>query len=134
VVKRYQLSNISFRGHVHQEKVPLYLFAADVLLMPYNSTLRTADRCSPLKMFEYLASGTPVISSDLPVLRTVLQHKINALLISPDSTSELAATISRIRNNSDFAGRIGRKGREDAMQFSWETRARRILDVALERT
>ena len=71
-------TNVTFTGFVPNERIPLYQSAADVLLMPYQRTVatssggNTAEICSPMKMFEYMAAGRAILTSDLPVLHEVL--------------------------------------------------------------
>ena len=74
------LTNVTFTGFVPNERIPLYQSAADVLLMPYGRAVttssggNTAEICSPMKMFEYMAAGRAILTSDLPVLREVLDE------------------------------------------------------------
>lgn len=126
------LTNVIFRGYVPHAEVPLHLFAADMLLMPYGAKLSTANHCSPLKMFEYLAAGRPIISSDLPILRTVLRHEQNALLISPDSPEALRDAIQGLVDSPRLAEQLAQTARRDSQQYSWDERARRILNHVVE--
>ncbi|NIV99675.1 glycosyltransferase, partial [Candidatus Saccharibacteria bacterium] len=80
--------NVYFHGFVHPGKLPHFFTAFDILLMPYQKSVSvaggrtdTARWMSPLKMFEYMSTGKPIVSSDLPVLREVLVHEENALLV-----------------------------------------------------
>jgi glycosyltransferase involved in cell wall biosynthesis len=132
IAQRNGLNNVMFQGYVPHAEVPLYLFAADILLMPYSATLITADRCSPLKMFEYLAAGRPIISSNLPILHSVLRPEENALLIQPDSAAELTQAIIRILAEPNLAEHLSQNARRDSQQYSWDERAQRILQHALK--
>ncbi|MGI8756226.1 MAG: glycosyltransferase family 4 protein, partial [Acidimicrobiales bacterium] len=85
--------NVTFTGFVAPSEVPDYLAAADVLVMPSTGTLRYAEYTSPLKLFEYLATGNPVVASDLPVLREVLRDGENALLYPPHDGAALAEAL-----------------------------------------
>jgi glycosyltransferase involved in cell wall biosynthesis len=73
------LSNLNVLGFIENRLIPAYQSAADALLMPYERVIttssggNTADICSPMKMFEYMAAGRAILSSDLPVLREVLK-------------------------------------------------------------
>jgi glycosyltransferase involved in cell wall biosynthesis len=67
----------------------------DVLLAPYLSDVEghgrgrnIAEGMSPLKLFEYMAHGKPIVSSDLPVIREVLRDSVNSVLVSPDNPSD----------------------------------------------
>jgi hypothetical protein len=61
--------------------------------MPYERSVAvsgggdTADVCSPMKMFDYMAAGRAIISSDLPVLQEVLNEQ-NAVFCSPDAPDQ----------------------------------------------
>ena len=107
----------------------------DVLLAPYQQKVivgngkNTADRMSPLKIFEYMAAGKPIICSDLPVLHEVLEHNVNALLCSPDNVDEWFETINKIRNNKELALRIGNKAKEIFLEkYTWKIRAQNVLN------
>lgn len=131
LIKDVKNSNIEFTGLVPQSRVPLYQFAADILLMQYSSKLITADHCSPLKLFEYLATGRPIISTDLPILHSVLRHEENALFIKPDSGVELVKAIKKIRDNPRLGKFLAKNARQDSLNYSWDKRAKRILIHAL---
>ena len=85
------LTNVTFTGFVPNERIPLYQSAADVLLMPYGRTVttssggNTAKICSPMKMFEYMAAGRAILSSDLPVLQEVLDGTMAVFCPSDDA-------------------------------------------------
>lgn len=126
-------TNISFVGYQAPARVPLYLFASDVLAMPYEKRVLTGrgeditEWTSPLKMFEYMAANRPIVSTDLPVLRNVLVHEQNALLIPPDDVRALNAAFQRLLSDSALSKRLAARARADAAEYTWETRARDIL-------
>ena len=85
-------SNLIFCGHVEHEVALNIMRAVDILLMPYQKKVSigsgahdTARWMSPMKMFEYMSSSVPIISSDLPVLRDILTDGENALLVPPEN-------------------------------------------------
>lgn len=112
--------------------------AADVLLMPYQTRVSigvgehdTAQWMSPMKMFEYLASGVPIISSDLPVLREVLEHGRNALLVAPDRPDLWVAALDRLVADPELARRLGEAGHTDYLaRHTWDNRASQLLAIA----
>lgn len=124
--------NVTFTGFVSQTKVPVYQFAADLLLMQYSEKTRHSEHCSPLKVFEYLASGRPIISTDLKILHSVLQHDHNALLIESDSVTAQVTAIKRIMNSPLLENQLAKNARLDSVRYSWDERARRILNNALK--
>jgi glycosyltransferase involved in cell wall biosynthesis len=112
--------------------------AVDVLLMPYQANVSiglrghdTARWMSPMKMFEYLGSGVPIISSDLPALREVLTDGRNALLVAPDDRDAWLGALDRLVSDPELAGRLGAQGHSDYLErFTWDTRAKQLLDLA----
>ncbi len=123
------LANVVRTGFVPPSEVALYLAASDILVMPSSQALPYARFTSPLKLFEYMASGRPVICSDLPVLREVLTHEVNALLIPPDSPPSLASAIETLASDGTLRSRLAERARQDAMRYTWDARAVRILEM-----
>ena len=86
---------------------------------------------SPLKIFEYMASAKAILCSDLPVLREVLEHERNALLLSPDQTAPWVAALRRLRADPAYAQALGMRAYEDfEMHYTWKQRAKRIIAFA----
>lgn len=128
------LENIIITGHVPHHMVPLYLSAMDILLMPYQRkvTLQgnkrdTAKYMSPLKMFEYMAAGAPIISSDLPVIHEVLRDGENALLVEPADPRQWDEAVRRLAEDQELATRLAHNARRHVQQYTWEQRAISII-------
>ncbi len=123
-----------FAGYRPPAEIPQWLFAADVLAMPYAESLETATGedtsgwMSPLKMFEYMAAGRPIVASDLPALREVLRHESNALLAAPGRADSLKEQINRLLADEALAERLSCQARADAEGYTWEKRAETILE------
>ncbi|HWR57859.1 MAG TPA: glycosyltransferase family 4 protein [Thermodesulfovibrionales bacterium] len=131
-----QVPNVKFLGFKPPRDVRLYQQAADVLLMPYEDIVRvignrgnSATFASPIKMFEYLAAGRPILASTLPILGEVLRHGENALLIPYRDPSGWVQSLNLLRSNLELADSIGKKAREDAAMYTWENRVRNILSL-----
>jgi len=129
-----KLENVLFTGFVLNEQLPMYQAAADVLLMPYSREIaissgmgNSAMISSPMKMFEYLATGRAIIASDLPVFREVLNDE-NAVFCAPDKPIDWEGALRGLLDNSELRERLGKQAREDAQKYSWSERAKRILD------
>jgi glycosyltransferase involved in cell wall biosynthesis len=86
---------------------------------------------SPIKMFEYMASGVPIIASDLPALREVLQDGKNCLLAAPSDVTAWLIALDKLLQNPSLARAIGQRGHEDyEREYTWTRRAQRILSAA----
>jgi glycosyltransferase involved in cell wall biosynthesis len=114
-------------GHRPYHEVPLYLAAADVLVLP-NSGHSAMSRhyTSPLKLFEYMASGRPIVASDLPSLREILDEQA-AVLVPSDDANALANRINAVLEDACLATRLGDRARELAQAYTWTARANRIV-------
>lgn len=129
LVAEHGLRNVIITGHVAPEVVPLYQVAADVLVLP--NTAREAisrEHTSPLKLFEYMAAGRPIVASDLPSLREVLRHGENGWLAPPDDPAGLAHGIRHLLAEPGLATTLAKKAQLDVQDYTWEQRAKRTLD------
>ena len=77
-------------------------------------------------MFEYLASGKPILSSDLPVLREVLNDK-NSILLPCDDLDEWEEAILKVKNEEALAIKLALAAKETAKNFSWQQRVKSIF-------
>jgi glycosyltransferase involved in cell wall biosynthesis len=122
---------VTFTGWLPPASVAAELARAHALVLPNTPTLTSERYTSPLKLFEYLAAGRPIVASDLPALREVLRQDDNALLVEPGSPSELAAALRRVMGDQTLAAGLSRRAFDDAAYYGWATRAQRI-DVVLD--
>jgi glycosyltransferase involved in cell wall biosynthesis len=122
------IPNVLILGKKPHHEMPLYLRAADVLTIP-NSAKEDISRLytSPMKLFEYIASGTPVIASDLPSLREIL-NDTNAFFFRSDDPEDTAKVIKYVFENNAEAKKRADKALIDSLGYSWEERARNIID------
>lgn len=126
--KRYDKKNIFFIGKKKHAEIPIYLKAADVLVLPNIPISEESIMfTSPIKMFEYMSSGTPIVASDLPSIREILNEN-NSILFKAGDEKELAKKIIFCFNNKDFINNISQKALSDVQVFSWSNRARKIIN------
>jgi len=152
--QRAQSDNVTFTGFIPNQELPLYQSAADVLLMPYSRSIMgssgTADSASvasPMKMFEYMAAGRAIVTSDLPVIREVLNEK-SAIFCEPglpgggrvaeqsdayrDHNMELVIGKWKVEIESLLADEprrvgLGKQARQDVESYTWLARAEKIM-------
>jgi glycosyltransferase involved in cell wall biosynthesis len=123
---------LRFDGVVPNGKIPLYLWAADALVMPYTTRTYTQRAMSPLKMFEYMAADRPIVATDFPSIREVLRDGENALLVAPDSARSIAGGLRRVLDDPVPAGILASRAREDVDSYTWERRAKNILEILVK--
>jgi glycosyltransferase involved in cell wall biosynthesis len=127
------IHNVRLLGFVPQAELPMVQAASDVLLMPYQRTIAvssggdTAAFASPMKAFEYLAAGRPILSSDLPVFREVLNSQ-NAILLEPESVEAWQTALQELAADEARRLRLGETARREAVRYSWLERTRRALE------
>lgn len=120
-------NDVIFVGQVPHKLVPSYLKSFDVLAMPFPYNQHYAYYMSPIKLFEYMASGRPIIASDLPSLREVLNEN-NCLFAKPDNPSDFADKIKNTLENSDLAQKVSKTALADVKNYTWQKRAESILN------
>jgi glycosyltransferase involved in cell wall biosynthesis len=109
------------------QDIPLWLKSADILLMPHPYSNFYENYVSPLKMFEYMASGRAIIASDLPSIKEVLTHKESALLSPPGDFESIAENAKILLSDKVFANSIACNALIKVADYSWNLRAKRVL-------
>ncbi len=120
--------NVILKGAVLHEEIPYWQKSADVLVLP-NTAKEDISKyyTSPMKLFEYMASGNPIVASNLPSIREIL-NKNNSVLVEPDNSKKLAEGINKILEDFNFAEKISKQARKDVENYTWEKRVKSILD------
>ena len=127
-VKRNKLKNVLILGFQEYPKIPYFLRAADCLVLTGTQKSKTSEEyTSPMKMFEYMASKKPIIASDLPSFREVLDEN-NAIFVEPDNPQKLAEGIKKALNNSEFSQKVSEQAHKDGQRYTWDNRAKIILE------
>ena len=111
---------------------------ADILLMPYQKQVSInsqnfqddiSEFMSPIKMFEYLSTGIPIISSEKKVLKEILTNFKNCIFVNKyQNTSEWKKTIDNLDKNRELRFKISKNAISTAKKFSWRNRADSILE------
>jgi len=126
------VKNITLTGFVANAELPKYQAASDVLLMPYSWHIAgsgggdSAEIASPMKMFEYMAAGRAIISSDLPVIHEVLTDQM-ALFCPPDDCSAWVRALEELRANPGKRQDFGLAARQAVSAYTWQSRAEKAL-------
>lgn len=127
-----RIRNIQLTGFIPNEQLPTYQQAADVLLMPYGKIIagssggNIADVSSPMKMFEYMAAGRVILTSDISVLREVLNEK-NACFYNTGDLDDLGSKFHRLMLDEELRKRLALQALVDVRQYSWQARMDKII-------
>ncbi len=123
---------VIFTGAVDPERIPGLLASMDVAVAPYPQ-LRDYY-FSPLKLFEYMAAGRPIVASRIGQIETVIQHKTNGLLYEPGRTTELTKMLAALRQDVSLRRRLGESARRTvAATHTWDAVVDRILSLCCSR-
>lgn len=119
-------NNFIFTGTVQYEDVPKYVNISNITVTPFIK-----DRvCSPVKLFEFLSCGKPVVSSDIYSARKILNDSKGGILVTPENPVELAKQIIMLLKDKELQEQMGTAGLQYIIQnHSWEITARKTAKV-----
>jgi glycosyltransferase involved in cell wall biosynthesis len=123
------LPDIKYHPAIPMREVPYWYGLSDLTLLPYQPQQSTAASMSPVKLFEALAAGRPIVASDLPTLREVLRHEHNALLVPPADLGQWSRAVERLRDDHPLALQLAANARETAKRYGWVNRASGIAQA-----
>jgi glycosyltransferase involved in cell wall biosynthesis len=144
-VERWQASgiprNVELLGFRPQAELASHYATFDVVLMPH-ATAGVAGASggeitrwtSPMKMFEYMASGVAIVASDLPVFHEVLEHRRNALLVPSDDVEAWRSAVQQLLAEPQLRSRLAATAQHElAQRYTWEARAKAVMtELGLE--
>jgi glycosyltransferase involved in cell wall biosynthesis len=125
--KKYE--NIIVHPFVERSMIPIYLKSSDLLVLPNSANERVSSQfTSPLKLFEYMASEQPIVASNLPSIREVL-NEYSCVFAEADDPESFAQAIKKLLSDSSMAERITEAAFKKVAKYSWQDRAKNILSV-----
>ncbi|PCI00116.1 MAG: hypothetical protein COB76_04185 [Alphaproteobacteria bacterium] len=126
--------NMKFHGAVPFKHTEAFRHHADILIAPYQSSVRTSSGddttrwMSPLKIFEYMGSKTPFICSELPALQDIVTHGHDCLMCPANATKKWADSIDMLLSDPDLTKKLsGNAFQKFCDHYTWEKRAKNIL-------
>lgn len=125
--EKLKIKNIVVVGRRPHDEIPLWLRAADVLVLP-NTAKEEASKyeTSPVKLFEYMASGRPIVASDLPSIRNIVDEKA-VFFFEPDNSRSLADLLLFVLQSEDETKRRVDRARREVRKYSWTERTNAII-------
>ncbi|MBF0564719.1 MAG: glycosyltransferase family 4 protein [Nitrospirae bacterium] len=124
---------VSFTGSVSQKQVMGYMGSAKIAVIP-NVLNKPSTHSSPLKMFEFMAKGLPIVASNIPGISDVLTDGVNVMLFEPGDVRALASAIKYLVENPATAAALGENARRLAQNYTYEKRAERIISFIKDAT
>ena len=123
------LENVKVLGQLPWEEIPQVLsrsMAGLVVLHPCINYMKSL----PVKMFEYMAAGIPVIASNFPLWKEIIEFNECGICVDPLNSDEISEAVKWIVCNAAEAKRMGENGRKAVKnRYCWETEERKLLDL-----
>jgi phosphatidylinositol alpha-mannosyltransferase len=108
-------------GRVDAELLPRYYASADIFCAP-----ATGRESFGIVLLEAMATGIPLVATDIPGFRNVVTGGKDGFLVAPCSPEEIADAVTRIAGDPAMAARMARAGREKALEYDWSAVAARL--------
>ena len=125
--KHSSWKKVNYYGYVDREDIRKILARSSlglVTLYPTNTYMESL----PVKMFEYMAYGLPVIASDFPLWRTIIKNKDCGLLVNPKSPSEIAKAVDFCIRNRERNLKMGKNARKAVLEeYNWLSEEKKLL-------
>ncbi len=122
-----RLGDVEFVGRISEEDKPRYYRTCHVFCAP-----STGFESQGIVLLEAMASGKPVVATDIPGYRHVIAHGREGLLVPPQDERALAAALVHLLADRELRERMGRQGQVKAQAYSWDKVAAKILDFYQE--
>jgi glycosyltransferase involved in cell wall biosynthesis len=119
---------VRFLGSLPQKDVAEQLERATVAVAPFLKSAMTAEHTSPIKAFEAMAAGRPLLISDTEASREIVEDGRTGIVVPPGDVEAWTAALERVLSNRALQMSLARSAFEEAAQYSWARRAERIED------
>ena len=132
-----QIRKLGVEGSVQVEaarphhEIPALITDADICLAPLGLNDRNVTQgACPIKVLEYMASGRPLIASNMPIVRELVRDDVDALLFSPNDPEDLARQVLALLNDFELSQRLSASASERALtKFTWHEAQKKLLKV-----
>ena len=129
-VKKIKTKNMILLGSRPHEEIPKYLAISDILIAPFNHDYFKNSEFwwNPVKLFEYMASGKPIVSYDYKEVRKIVRD--SGLLAKPGNLNDFIKKLEYLIEDENLRRKMGRKARDIAVkEYDWKIRAKETMKV-----
>lgn len=122
-------NRIVIDGFLSQKELINILKCSDVGVIPNTKTPISEKYTSPLKLFEYMTCGLPIICANLPSMKEILINEKNCLFFEAEDEKDLANKIDALLQNNNLRKKISTKNLQDVQEYTWDRRAEKIINI-----
>ena len=123
-ISHHRLPNVVMAGFVPDSVKPRYYSSADIFCAP-----ATGGESFGIVLLEAMASGVPVVATEVPGYMSVLEPGRDSLTVRPKGWAELGATLVVLARDAELRARMGAYGHEKARRYAWDAVAAQVIDV-----
>lgn len=129
VAQRQLVPYVQLMGPLEHEAALDRVRRADICLCTLSSRVRNYRYAYPLKLFEYMAAGSPMVATDLPGISDIVEDGRTALLVPPENRRALAAAIENLIENPDLRRSLGRAAEREVENYLWKDIRSEIVET-----
>ena len=122
---------VTITGWIAHQELPGLIKSMDIAVAPYPKL--DHFYFSPLKLYEYMATGTPVIASRIGQIQKFIDHNNNGLLIEPGRTEELCISLQSILDKPEHLLRLAQAARQSTENLTWVNNAKKIVELVQQK-
>ncbi len=126
-IEEHIKNNVIFVGFVKPEDLPRYYASCDIYCSP-----ATGAESFGIVLLEAMASGKPIVASDIPGYRTILTSGVEGLLFEPMNSEALAKNIIYLLKRPELMKKFGDAGKEKSKKYDWKIVTKQVLDFYTE--
>jgi len=123
-IEKHRVPNVVMAGYVPRSVLPRYYASADIACFP-----ATGGESFGVVILEAMASGLPVVASEVPGYLSVVSAGRDSLTVRPRNPIELGAALTVLARDSELRARLGRAGLEKAQRYAWREVAAQVIEV-----
>ncbi|MFX0195090.1 MAG: glycosyltransferase family 4 protein [Candidatus Hodarchaeota archaeon] len=118
---------VTFAGSVSYQSIPQYIAAMDITVLP-----NTANHCSPIKLFEYMAMAKAIVAPGLDTIEHIITHGQNGFLTTSGDAESLRNTILYLSQDRNLRSQVGSNARRTVLEHhTWKKNAERVIQIFL---
>ena len=123
-ISRHRVKNVVMAGYVPDSVLPRYYSSAEIFCAP-----ATGRESFGIVLLEAMASGLPVVATEIPGYMSVVEPGRDSLTVRPKGWAELGAALVILARDEELRRRMGMAGYEKAQRYSWESVASQVVEV-----